>query len=124
MNIFTNRKVIISIVIFVMVVGAFFVFRGDKAFSISLFEKDEAGLAKINNDIEIFFQDNTVLSEIDQTFSDILDEGAGISADAALDEASIAQEASQANLSQILDAFEADEAALQELDQAFGEVSQ
>ena len=121
-----NRNIVIGIavVVLVVVVGAFVIFRGDKAFSVSVFKKDEAELAKINNDVEMFFQDNTVLDEIDQTFGDILDEGTGISAGAALDEASIAQEASQADLSQTLDAFAADETALQELDQAFGEVSQ
>lgn len=111
------------VVVLVAVVGAFFIFRGEKAFDISGFEKDEMELTRMSNDFEALFQ-GTILDEIDQTFSDILDEGAGISADDALDESSIAQEAAQADLSQTLDAFAADDAVLQELDQVFGEVLQ
>ena len=121
----TNKNIILGISIIVMVVvGAFFIFRGDKALDVSLFEKDEAELTRMSNDLESLFQDNAFLDEIDQTFSDILDEGAGISASDALDESSIAQEAAQADLSQTLDAFAADDAVLQELDQVFGEVLQ
>lgn len=111
------------VVVLVAVVGAFFIFRGEKAFDISGFEKDEMELTRMSNDFEALFQ-GTILDEIDQTFSDILDEGAGISADDALDESSIAQEAAQADLSQTLDAFAADDAVLQELDQVFDEVLQ
>ena len=111
------------VVVLVAVVGAFFIFRGEKAFDISGFEKDEMELTRMSNDFEALFQ-GTILDEIDQTFSDILDEGAGISADDALDEFSIAQEAAQADLSQTLDAFAADDAVLQELDQVFDEVLQ
>ena len=119
-----KRNILIGVTaVFVVVVGAFFIFRGEKAFDVSLFEKDEAELTRMGNDIEMLSQDS-VLDEIDQTFSDILDEGAGISADDALDESSIAQEAAQADLSQTLDAFAADDAVLQELDQVFGEVLQ
>ena len=121
----TNKNIILGISIIVMVVvGAFFIFRGDKALDVSLFERDEAELTRMSNDFESLSKDNALLDEIDQTFSDILDEGAGISADDALDESSIAQEAAQADLSQTLDAFAADDAALQELDQVFGEVLQ
>jgi len=119
-----KRDILIGVVaVLVVVVGAFFIFRGEKAFDLSLFEKDEAELARMSNDFEMLSQDS-VLDEIDQTFGDILDEGAGISAGDALDESSIAQEAAQADLSQTLDAFAADDAALQELDQVFGEVLQ
>ena len=111
------------VVVLVAVVGAFFIFRGEKAFDVSGFEKDEMELTRMSNDFETLFQ-GTILDEIDQTFSDILDEGAGISADDALDESSIAQEAAQADLSQTLDAFAADDAVLQELDQVFDEVLQ
>ena len=48
----------------------------------------------------------------------------GVSAVEALDESSIAKEALEADLSQTLDAFAADDAVLQELDQAFDDVSQ
>ena len=121
----TNKNVIIGVAVIavIVVVGAFFIFRGEKAFDVSFFEKDEAELTRMNNDFEMLSQDS-VLNEIDQTFGDILDEGAGISADDALDESSIAQEAAQADLSQTLDAFAADDAVLQELDQVFGEVLQ
>jgi len=123
--IFTPKNIPIGIVIvFVVVVGAFYIFRGEKAFDVFFLGQDEAELASITSDIEAVSQDNIILDELDQTFSDILDEIAGISADEALDEASIAQEASQADLSQTLDAFAADDAALQELDQSFDEVLQ
>ena len=120
-----KRDILIGVAaVFVVVVGAFFIFRGEKAFDVSLFEKDEAELTRMSNDLESLFQDNAFLDEIDQTFSDILDEGAGISASDALDESSIAQEAAQADLSQTLDAFAADDAVLQELGQLFAEVLQ
>ena len=120
-----SKNVVIGIVvvILVVVVGALFIPRGEEAFDVSLFDKDEAELASMGNDIEMLSQD-AVLDEIDQTFSDILDEGAGISADAALDESEIAKEAAEADLSETLDAFASDDAVLQELDQAFGDVSQ
>ena len=119
-----SKNVVIGIVvvILVVVVGALFIPRGEEAFDVSLFDKDEAELTSMGNDIEMLSQD-AVLDEIDQTFSEIL-KGAGISADEALDESSIAKEASEADLSQTLDAFSADDAVLQELDQAFGDVSQ
>ena len=120
-----SKNVVIGIVvvILVVVVGALFISRGEEAFDVSLFDKDEAELTSMGNDIEMLSQD-AVLDEIDQTFSDILDESVGVSAAEALDESSIAKEALEADLSQTLDAFAADEAVLQELDQAFEDVSQ
>ena len=117
-----NVAIGVVVVILVVVAGAFFIFRGEEAFDVSLFEKDEAELTSIGNDIEMLSQD-AVLDELEQTFGDIL-EGAGISAAEALDESSIALEALEADLSQTLDAFASDDAVLQELDQAFGDVSQ
>jgi len=124
-NISMNKNIIIGIVVIILVIvaGVLFISRGEEAFDVSLFDKDEAELTSIGNDIEMLSQD-VVLDEIEQTFNDILDEGAGISADAALDESEIAKEAAEADLSQVLDAFASDEAVLQELDQAFGDVSQ
>jgi len=124
-NMFTKNNILIGVVVvLVIVVGAFFIFRGEKAFDVSVLDQDVAGLNSIANDLDAFSKDNVVVEEMNQTFSDILDETAGISAAEALDEQSIAQEASQADFGQTLNAFAADDAALQELDQAFGEVSQ
>ena len=119
-----NIAIGIAVIIFVVVVGAFFIFRGGGALDVSLFQEDEAELSSFNNDIELFSKDGAALDEIDQTFGDILDEGTVISIDEALDEAAIIKEASQADLSDTLDAFTSDEIILQELDQAFGEVLQ
>lgn len=70
-----NKNIIIGIVILlVVVVGAFFIFRGERAFDVSALERDEVELASIANDIEAFQEDNLVLNELDQTFTDILDE--------------------------------------------------
>lgn len=121
-----NKNTIIGIivVVFVVVVGAFLLLRGDRAFDVSALARDEAELSKMVEDFEAFSQDGAILSEVDQTFGDILDEHTGISAEDALDESSIAQDAIQADSGQTLNAFAADEAALQELGQVFGEVSQ
>lgn len=126
-----NKNIVMGLVVavFVVVVGAFLFLSGDKAFNVSMLSqsalgRDEAELSNMSEDLEAFSQDNNVLSEVDQTFADILDEQVGISAEEALDEASIASEASGADLGQTLNTFAADEAALQELGQAFGEVAQ
>ena len=120
-----NKNIVIGIVVIILVIvaGVLFISKEEEAFDVSLFDKDEAELTSIGNDIEMFSQD-AVLDEIEQTFGDILDEGAEISADAALDESEIAKEAAEVDLSQALDAFASDEAVLQEIDQAFGDVSQ
>lgn len=121
-----NKNIIIGIVVavLVVVVGAFLLLRSDRAFDVSVLAQDETELAKMAEDFDAFSQDNAVLSEVDQTFGDILGEQDGISAEEALDEISITNEASQADLEQTLNAFAADQAALQELDQTLGEVSQ
>ncbi len=120
-----NKNLIIAIVVvLVVVVGAFFIFKDKKALDVSFIQGDETELAGWLSDFEAFSQDDALAAELDQTFGDILDEGAAISADAALDDSSISQEASQADFLQTLNAFAADDAALQELDQISGEVSQ
>jgi len=122
-----NKNIIIGIIVVALVVvvaGAFFVFRSKEAFDVSFISGDEIELTNWGNDLEVFAKDNTLATEFDQTFGDILDERAVISADAALNESAIAQEASQVDSSQTLNAFAADDAALRELDQVFSEVSQ
>ncbi|MDP3771832.1 MAG: hypothetical protein Q8Q94_00450 [bacterium] len=122
-----NKNAVIGIVVavvLVVVVGAFFIFRGDKAFDVPGLDRDVGELDSISADLDAFSKDNVALEELNQTFSDILDETSGISAVEALDESSIAQESSQADFGQTLNAFAADDAALSELDQALGEVSQ
>lgn len=121
----TNKNIIIVVlVVLVVVVGASFLFRGDKIFDVSVLDQDVAGLNGIAADLEGFSKDNVAVDELNQTLSDILDETAGISVAEALNEQSITQEASQADFGQTLNAFAADDVALSELDQAFGEVSQ
>ena len=75
-------------------------------------------------DIDAFSMDDAVIEELNQTFSDILDETAGISAAEALDESSITKEAARADLSQILNVLGPDDAALSEFNQTLGEVLQ
>lgn len=117
-------KIIIGVIVVVAVilVGAFLIFRGKPSIDTALFDKDEAELSAFNNNIALFDQDNTILDEINQTFSDILDEGAIVSAESALDLTSLEQEASVVDFSGDLNIL--NENILQELDQAFGEVLQ
>lgn len=118
-----NKNVIIGIVVVgIILVGVFFIFKGKGPIDTALFEKDESELTASGNDITSFDQDETVLDEISQTFGDILDESAIVSAGAALDLTSIEKEASEADFSGDLDVF--NEAVLQELDQVLGETSQ
>jgi len=121
---FKNKNIIMVIgaAIFAVAAGAFF-FRGEDVIDVSVFETDEAEIRSLGGDIEILFQENVILDEIDQTFMDISDDGSGISANNALNLDLINSEASQADLSVSFDAFKADEAILTELDQSFGEVS-
>lgn len=120
-----NKNVVIGVVIIILVVvvGAFFIFRGEKAFDISVLDWDAVALDNMLADIDAFSKDNAVVEEMNQVFHDILDETAGISAVEAWDESSIVQEAIQADFGQTLNAFAADNTALSELDQVFGEVS-
>lgn len=120
-----NKNTVISIAVVVLVVmGALFIFRGDKAFDVSGLDRDGAELDNMAIDLDAFSNDNVAIEELNQTLSDILDETAVISAAEALDESSIAQESSQIDFEQTLNDFAADDAALSEFDQAFGEVSQ
>lgn len=117
-----SKNIVIVIIIGIVLVGAFFVFKGKGPIDTALFGKDEAGLAAFGNDIASFDQDDAVLDELDQTFNDILDESAVLSVESALDLASIETEASLADFSGDLDVFS--EAVLQEVSQALGEASQ
>lgn len=121
-----NKNLVIGIfiIILVLVAGAFFIFKGDKAFDVSFLDKDAAELDSMAADIDAFSMDNAAIEELNQTFSDILDESAGISAAEALGESSIDKEAALADLSQILNVFGLDDAALSELNQVLGEVLQ
>ena len=124
---FAQKNIVMGGALFVILailVGAFFLLTADKALDVAQFEKDEAVLNEIGADIDILSQDDALFNEIDQTFGDILDEVAGIPSEEALDTSSIDAEASQVDLSDTLDAFDADNALLQELDQIFDEVSQ
>ena len=120
-----NKNIIIgfAVVAIIIVVGAFFVLRGQETFDVSLFLADETELANLGNDIDNFFKDDALAGEFDETFGDILDERAAIGADDALNDALIAKEANQADFTQTLNDFAADDAALPELDQSIGEVS-
>ncbi len=117
-----NIIIVIGAVIFAVAAGAFF-FRGEEIIDVSVLELDEAEITRLGNDIEILFEENVILDEINQTFIDISDDGSGISVNDALNLDLINGEASQADLSVSFDAFTADEAILTELDQSFGEVS-
>ena len=118
-----SKNVIIGIVVAgLILVGVLFIFKGKAPIDTALFEKDEAELAALGNDLVSFNQDETILDEIGQTFSDILDENAVVSVESALDLASIEKEASEADFSGDLDVFNED--VLRELNQAFGEVLQ
>lgn len=124
---FWQKNIVMGAALFLILavlVGAFFLLTADKALDIAQFEKDEAVLNEIGADIDVLSQDDTLFDEIDQTFGDILDEVAGIPSEEALDTSSIDAEASQVDLSDTLDAFDADNALLQELDQTFDDVSQ
>jgi len=121
-----QNKIVMGAVLFVALlatVGVFFILQSD-ALDVAQFEKDEAVLNEISTDLNALSGDEALLNEIEETFGDILDEIAGIPIEEALNISSIDAEASQVDLSGTLDAFDADNALLQELDQTFDEVSQ
>lgn len=124
---FSQKNIVMGAILFLVlfvIVGVFFILTADKALDIAQFEKDEVVLNEIGADIDVLSQDDVLFDELDQTFGDILDEVAGIPSEEALDTSSIDAEASQVDLSDTLDAFDADNALLQELDQTFDEVLQ
>lgn len=120
-----NKNLIIGTVVVLIIVaaGAFFIFKDGGIIDVSVWRGDEAELANGTNDLEISVQDDIFAIELNQTFNDILDEQTAISANAALNESAIAQEANQIDFSQTLNDFAADDTAIQELGQIFGEVS-
>lgn len=121
-----NKKLIIGVGLGVVVAiaGVFFLLGSQPAFDTSFIQADETELASWANDLEAYSQEETVITELDLTIGDILDEAASIGAEKALDETSIIQEASQADFSQTLSASATDDAVLQEIDQISGEVLQ
>lgn len=120
----SKNLIIVIAVILVVVAGAFSIFRGKEAIDVSVWQGDENELANWESVLEMFSQEDALGQEIDQTFGDVLDEQAGLGIDAALDETSINQEASKSDFSETLDDFTTDDAALLELNQVIGEVSQ
>ena len=120
-----NRNTIIGIIVAgaVAAIAVLVIFRGEGVFDVSFFEQDEAQLERFGEDIATLSGDAALLDEIDQTFDDITREGTVVPAEEALDEASINQEGVQANLTPGLNALGGDDAVLEEIDEAFGEVS-
>ncbi|MDO8265037.1 MAG: hypothetical protein Q7T34_01545 [Candidatus Parcubacteria bacterium] len=115
-----NKNIIIGIIATVIILaGVFFILNNKGPIDTALFEGDETELTSLGNDINAFNQDETILDEINQTFSDILDESAVVSVESALDLTSIEKEAAEADFAGELDVF--NEAILQEIDQALGE---
>jgi Tfp pilus assembly protein PilO len=126
-SLLTQKNIVMGavlIVVLVILVGIFFLFSGEKAIDLSLLEQEEMELTSIDSGLNALVQDNAILDELNQTFGDILDENTEFSTVDALEESSIVQEASEADLSETLNAFAADDAVLEELYQVFGEVSQ
>lgn len=124
---FINMKkniVIGIIIVLVIIVVIYFLFIREGVLNISNLQKDEAKLADLEKDIESFNQDEILSTEFDQTFDDILGEDGVIDASAALDESSIIQEVNQIDLTQLLNALAADNAALQEFNRISNDISQ
>lgn len=123
----TNKNIIIGVIVVLVVVGGAFLLFKSKTPSIvdtSSLASDESELAAFQADIDSFAGDEAVLSELDQTLDDVAEAGGEINAAEAIDSALISQEGSGVDFSKDLAGFTSDDAALQELDQAFSEVSQ
>ncbi|MDO8571723.1 MAG: hypothetical protein Q7R79_03515 [bacterium] len=122
-----NTKIVIALVAFfvVMVTGAF-LFRGagEGVVQLSVLQEDETELAVFEKDLEIISEDEHALEEVDQTFNDILEGGFGVTLENALDDASLSQEAYDVDFWQTLDDFEHDDAALQDDNEVYAEITQ
>jgi len=88
----------------------------------ALFEKDESELNAFSNSLAFFDKESALLNEIDQTFSDILDESPALSPELAVEFTSIEKEGAEIDYSDDLTIFNED--ILRELDQVLGEISQ
>lgn len=122
-----NRNVIIGIIVFIIIIGGLLLFSRGKAPSAvktGVISEEEDGLATFGSELDLFAGDEIVLDEINQALVDVAEITEAVSAAEAIDSASISQEANQADLSNDITSFNNDEAQLQELDQAFSEVSQ
>lgn len=90
-----------------------------ETFDAAFFQKDEAELDAIGEDLEIYNQESAFFEEMDQIFGDIMDAN-----ETALDEKSILQESSESDFSQDLSALESDDAAANEINQFLDEILQ
>lgn len=86
---------------------------------IATYQNDEAELNSFEKDLAVSNKDENLFTEIDQTYSDILD-----LSELAFDEDLISKEGAIADFSEDLKSFSDDETAMEELDQAFVEISQ
>lgn len=85
---------------------------------------EEQELAQIEQDFDIFAQDELVLDELEQTYRDVLDENPVVTTEDALNVDDINREAADADISGDLNAFAEDDAALDTLNPSFEEVLQ
>ena len=123
----TNKTIVIGVItVLVIVGGAFLLFKSKapKVVDLSALTSEESELTAFNADLASFAGDEIVLSELNQTLNDVVETTGAISATESIDSTSISQEGSQVDLSKDLAGFISDDAALQELDQALGEVTQ
>jgi hypothetical protein len=123
----TNKTIIIAVIAVLVIVGGVFLLfksRTPAVVDLNAFTNEENELTAFEADLALFVDDETVLSELDQTFSDIAETTGGVSASEALDITSISQEANLIDLSGDLTDSANDDTALQELEQILGEILQ
>ncbi len=126
-TIMTNKTIVIGVIaVLVIVGGAFLLFKSKAPTVVDMgaLTSEESELAAFDADLASFAGDEVVLSELDQTLNDVAETTSAISATESIDSTSIGQEGNQVDFSKDLAGFTSDDAALQELDQAFGEVTQ
>jgi len=90
----------------------------------SFFQSDERELNQIRQDLDSFTADELLLDELEQTYSDVLDENLVVTTENALNLDDINAEASGADISGDITAFAEDDAALDALNLSFEEVLQ
>jgi hypothetical protein len=123
-----NKNILIIVTVFTLLVIIVFSIsiikknpapKPETIIDIASYQNDEAKIDSFEEDLTKSNQDENLFLEIDQTYSDILD-----LSESALDEDLILKEGTAADFSEDLKSFSDDEIALEELDQAFIEISQ
>jgi len=122
-----KKDITVSLIIFAAIIGGIFLvsrFKTPSVFDAVAWDREEKELRLIDDDLNTFAADEMILSEIDQTFSDIIEDITEVNATNVLDETLMNQEAEQADPSKDIADLNSEDSQLKEVDQVLSEILQ